>query len=51
MAYDNNDLKTKMNQGVPSYLGYVPGSNPTNGNEIVLESEELLEKYDVERDP
>jgi hypothetical protein len=52
MAYDNNKLKDKMATSVNDYLGYEAGIN--KGNEVdkeeVLYSEELLEKYDQERD-
>tara|TARA_B110000444_G_scaffold67619_1_gene63610 strand:+ start:8914 stop:11199 length:2286 start_codon:yes stop_codon:yes gene_type:complete len=51
MAYDNNDLKTKMDQGVTDFLGYKRGSNPDGRNLDVSKSEDLLQKYDNEREP
>ena len=51
MAYEVKHLKDKMEQGTREYLGYQAGVNVDSRNPEVQYSEELLERYDNEREP
>jgi len=50
MAYDAKYLKDKLDQGTKSYLGYVPGQNSEEKHPEVLKSEDLLKKFEQERE-